>query len=86
MNSGGFSRAGGFRNNPPGLARPVRAGCLGRAELDLHTLVWTRGAAFPIMSPENRLKCPLCGSRRVSTVFDPPKEPNTSGTALRRAW
>ena len=23
-------------------------GCLGKAELDLHTLVWTRGAAFPI--------------------------------------
>jgi hypothetical protein len=27
--------------------KSVRA-CLGKAELDLHTLVWTRGAAFPI--------------------------------------
>jgi len=52
-------------------------GCLGKAELDLHTLVWTRGASFPITSLENRLKCPLCGSRRVSIIFDLPKEPNT---------
>jgi hypothetical protein len=56
--------------------KSVRA-CLGRAELDLHTLVWTRGAAFPITSLENRLKCPLCGSRRVSIMFDLPKEPDT---------
>jgi hypothetical protein len=47
-------------------------GCLGKAELDLHTLVW-----FPITSLENRLKCPLCGSRRASIIFDLPKEPNT---------
>ena len=51
-------------------------GCLGKVELDLHTLVWTLGAAFPITSLENRLKYPLCGSRRVSIIFDLPKEPN----------
>src|SRR3954470_7509690 len=50
-------------------------GCLGKAELNLHTLVWTRGAAFRITSVENRLKRPLCGSRRVSIIFDLPKEP-----------
>jgi hypothetical protein len=31
-------------------------GCLGKAELDLHTLVWTRGAAFPISQLDGRLK------------------------------
>ena len=31
---------------PRGLEE--HAGLLGKAELDLHTLVWTRGAAFPI--------------------------------------
>jgi DNA-directed RNA polymerase subunit RPC12/RpoP len=48
-------------------------GCLGKAELDLHTLVWTRGAAFPISQLDGRLKCPLCGSRRVALIFDLPK-------------
>jgi hypothetical protein len=24
---------------------------LGRAELDLHTLIWTRGSAFPLRGP-----------------------------------
>ena len=48
---------------------------LGRAELDLHTMVWTRGSAFPITSLEARLKCPMCGSRKVSVIFDVPSEP-----------
>jgi hypothetical protein len=30
-------------------------GCLGRAELDLHTVIWTRGSAFPLTSLEARL-------------------------------
>jgi hypothetical protein len=50
-------------------------GCLGRAELDLHTLIWTRGSAFPLSSLEGRLKCPLCGSRKVAVIFDVPSEP-----------
>jgi hypothetical protein len=49
--------------------------CLGKGELDLRTLIWTRGAAFPISSIESRLKCPLCGSRRVAVIFDVPTEP-----------
>ena len=50
-------------------------GCLGKAELDLHTLIWTRGGAFPLTSLEARLKCPMCGSRRVSVILDVPSEP-----------
>ena len=34
------------RRDPRG--HEEHAGLLGKAELDLHTLVWTRGAAFPI--------------------------------------
>jgi hypothetical protein len=41
-------------------------------ELDLATLVWTRGAAFPLARLESRLKCPRCGSRRVVLLFEPP--------------
>jgi hypothetical protein len=50
-------------------------GCLGKGELDLHTLIWTRGSAFQITSLEARLKCPMCGSRKVSVIFDVPSEP-----------
>ena len=46
--------------------------CVHGAELDLQTLVWTRGAAFPLARMESRLKCPQCGSRRVVLLFEPP--------------
>src|SRR5688572_22050004 len=42
---------------PPGLHRPYR--------LNLPTLVWTRGGAFPISSLETRLRCPQYGSRQA---------------------
>ena len=46
---------------------------LGKAELNLHTLIWAR--AFPLSTPEGRLKCPLRGSRKVAVIFDVPREP-----------
>jgi hypothetical protein len=46
--------------------------CVYGAELDLPTLVWTRGVTFPIGRLESRLKCPRCGSRRVMVLFEPP--------------
>ena len=49
--------------------------CVYRYPLDLETLVWTRGAAFPISLLSERLKCPRCGSRRVALLFDLPGQP-----------
>jgi hypothetical protein len=49
--------------------------CVYSEELDLHTLVWTRGRNFPLARLENRLMCPRCGCRRVVIVFRPPAEP-----------
>ena len=46
--------------------------CVYRRELDLQTLVWTRGLAFPLSRLESRLKCPACGSRQVVVLFQPP--------------
>jgi hypothetical protein len=46
-----------------------------RIELDLATLIWTRGAVFPVSMLEGRLKCPRCGSRRVVVLFDLPATP-----------
>lgn len=46
--------------------------CVFGGELDLQTLVWTRGRGFPIAMLESRLKCPQCGSRRVRLAFTVP--------------
>jgi hypothetical protein len=46
--------------------------CGKRSHLDMETLVWTRGAAFPLSRLESRLKCPRCGSRNVALIFDVP--------------
>jgi len=42
--------------------------CVYRAELDMETMVWTRGRA----RLETRLRCPLCGSRDVALIFAVP--------------
>jgi hypothetical protein len=46
--------------------------CGYRAELDLKTLVCTRGRAFPLALLASRLKCPRCGCPQVAVLFDPP--------------
>jgi Domain of unknown function (DUF6894) len=45
------------------------------ARLRTCILISTRGGAFLLTSLEARLKCPMCGSRRVSVIFDVPSEP-----------
>jgi hypothetical protein len=49
--------------------------CLYRAELDLPTLVWTRGRDFPLSWLQSRMKCPRCGSRRVTILYEMPTQP-----------
>jgi hypothetical protein len=46
--------------------------CVYRKQLDLETLVATRGPNFPLSRLESRLMCPACGNRRVVVVFEPP--------------
>jgi hypothetical protein len=46
--------------------------CVYRKQLDLDTLVCTRGPNFPLSRLESRLMCPACGSRNVTVVFEPP--------------
>jgi hypothetical protein len=46
--------------------------CVYRKQLDLETLVCTRGPNFPLSRLESRLMCPACGSRKVTVVFEPP--------------
>jgi len=47
--------------------------CNYRTDLDMETLVWTRGRAFPLSRLESRLRCPRCGSRDVVVLYQPPR-------------
>lgn len=55
--------------------------CVYGGELDMLTLVWTRGRSFPIGMLESRLKCPRCGSRRVRVAFAVPSQPLRANAA-----
>jgi hypothetical protein len=49
-----------------------RCDCNFRRELDLETLVCTRGRAFPLGRLAERLRCPRCGRREVAVMSGPP--------------
>ena len=46
--------------------------CRSEADLDLASVVWTRGPNFPVARLGERMMCPACGSRRVAVIFVPP--------------
>ena len=46
--------------------------CTYRKELDMETLVCTRGRAFPLSRLESRLRCPRCGGRNLVVLYQPP--------------
>ncbi len=48
--------------------------CHFRQDLDVMTLIATRGASFPVSLLSQRLKCPRCGSRVVRVVWSFPPQ------------
>ena len=56
--------------------------CGYRCELDMETLVCTRGPDFPLARIADRLRCPRCGCRRIAVLFGPPS--NVGVLAARR--
>lgn len=56
--------------------------CDWKYNLDMTTLVATRGRDFPIDRVSERLRCPRCGSRKISVFFVTPSMP-TRRTANR---
>jgi hypothetical protein len=68
--------------NPHSLNKRYTIECNTSAELDMKTLVWTRGSAFPLDQLGSRLKCPRCGNRNITVVFDIPNQPQ----GVRAAW
>ena len=60
--------------------------CGYRAELDMMTLVTTRGRDFPLARLAQRLRCPRCGCREVAVMFSPPKNYGVSAVAAARPY
>lgn len=50
---------------------PMKRGpeCIYKKNLDLETLIATRGRDFPIARLAERLRCPRCGSREIRVVW-----------------
>jgi hypothetical protein len=46
--------------------------CNWRIEIDMPTLVATRGRDFPISLLSTRMRCLRCGSRRIAVAISPP--------------
>jgi len=59
--------------------------CSYRVELDVETLLCTRGPSFPVAQLSQRLMCPRCRSRRVAVSLSFPAEPQASAAAGRAA-
>jgi len=57
--------------------------CDWRYELDMMTLVATRGRDFPLAMLSGRLRCPRCGSRKVALSFTPGDGRDTRAAAAR---
>ena len=51
---------------------PKRQPCEWQRPLDMVTLVATRGAAFPLALVSSRLRCPNCGSHKITVLFHVP--------------
>jgi hypothetical protein len=58
--------------------------CVYSAELDLRTLVFTRGLAFPLSALPSRLKSPACGSRQVRLIYSAPS--NSMQARAKSHW
>lgn len=52
-----------------GSGMKKHAECIFRCDLDMMTLVATRGRAFPMARLAERLRCPRCGSLRVRVMW-----------------
>jgi hypothetical protein len=58
--------------------------CIYSYDLDLRTLIWTRGSVLPLSMLASQLKCPSCGSRQGTLIFHMPREPQVAAAAARR--
>ena len=57
----------------PRISRNAR--CEFEGNLDMATLVCTRGRGFPLARLASRLRCPQCGDMHIKILFDVPGQP-----------
>ncbi len=57
--------------------------CGFRQELDMVTLVCTRGRDFPLARIAERLRCPRCGCRDISVMFTTPPNNQVNAQSTR---
>ena len=69
-------RARCYWTGPTKSGRRQTPYCDTTVELDMTTLVWTRGENFPINRLNERLRCPSCRLMKVRVYFDVPNQPN----------
>ena len=50
--------------------------CDTTAELDMLTLIGTRGEVMALDLLPERLRCPICGNRKIQVFFDIPNRPS----------
>lgn len=75
----GAARARGLVADGANSGRRQTPYCDTTVDLNMVTLVWTRGESFPINLPNERLRCPKCGRLdSVRVFFDVPNQPNSS--------
>jgi hypothetical protein len=55
--------------------------CDTTAELDMLTLIWTRGERMALDLLAERLRCPICGNRKIQVYFEVPNMPNARRAA-----
>lgn len=72
-----------YWTGPSKSGRRMVSFCDTRIELDMATLVWTRGETFPLDHLAFRLKCPKCGLMKGRVYFKVPNQPNTNAVASR---
>jgi hypothetical protein len=60
---------------PSKRGRAMLPWCDSKFELDMLTLVLTRGERFPLARIDEVMMCPKCGLRKVRVLFSIPKTP-----------
>lgn len=76
-------RAHCYWTGPSKSGRRQTPYCDTRIELDMPTLIWTRGENFPLDQLSSRLKCPQCGLMKVRVYFEVPRQPNARAAGSR---
>lgn len=65
-----------------GQAMKKHRECVYRLELDMRTLVATRGRDFPMARLAEVMRCPSCGSRRVRILWNMPGNVTSRSAAI----